>query len=366
MSPSETTSEPGLLEHPAEAFGYFRRQGVRHVVCEEKHMGSRAVVVVCRDEGAARKRFGVSEGELGIVYTRTGRRFFDDAQIEHALLARLATAMTAARIWERLETTWACLDCELMPWSAKAQELLRQQYAAVGSAGRAALPRVMSSLEQLAARTNGEHADAATSLLERFRPREAAVGKFVAAYRQYCWPVNSIEDLKLAPFHLPASEGKVHVDQTHTWHMQVLHEIADQDSAVLRATPHRTIDVTDDASQAEGIAWWEQLTAAGGEGMVVKPIDFVVRGSQGIVQPALKCRGPEYLRIIYGPDYTAEENLTRLRRRGLGLKRSLAVREFALGIEALERFVRREPLRRVHECVFGVIALESEPVDPRL
>ncbi|MGC3971310.1 MAG: hypothetical protein QM775_29415 [Pirellulales bacterium] len=84
------------------------------------------------------------------------------------------------------------------------------------------------------------------------------------------------------------------------------------------------------------------------------------------MQPAVKCRGPEYLRIIYGPDYDAEANLARLRSRGLGAKRSLALREFALGIEALERFVRREPLRRVHECVFGVLALESEPVDPRL
>jgi protein phosphatase len=100
--------------------------------------------------------------------------------------------------------------------------------------------------------------------------------------------------------------------------------------------------------------------------MVIKPLDFVVRGKKGLVQPAVKCRGPEYLRIIYGPDYTADEHLSRLRNRSLGSKRSLAVREFALGIEALERFVRRDPLRRVHECVFGVLALESEPVDPRL
>lgn len=100
--------------------------------------------------------------------------------------------------------------------------------------------------------------------------------------------------------------------------------------------------------------------------MVVKPADFIAKGRRGIVQPAVKCRGREYLRIIYGPDYTAPEHLDRLRSRGLGAKRSLALREFALGIEALERFVRQEPLRRVHECVFGVLALESEPVDPRL
>jgi protein phosphatase len=89
-------------------------------------------------------------------------------------------------------------------------------------------------------------------------------------------------------------------------------------------------------------------------------------GRRGVVQPAVKCRGREYLRIIYGPEYTDPGNLERLRKRGLGAKRSLALREFALGVEALERFVRGEPPRRVHECVFGVLALESEPVDPRL
>src|SRR5205814_1620375 len=119
-------------------------------------------------------------------------------------------------------------------------------------------------------------------------------------------------------------------------------------------------------SQEEGIRWWEELTGHGGEGMVVKPLDFIARGRRGLAQPAVKCRGREYLRIIYGPEYTAPEHLERLRSRSLAAKRSLALREFALGIEALERFVRREPLYRVHECVFGVLALESEPVDPRL
>jgi len=108
------------------------------------------------------------------------------------------------------------------------------------------------------------------------------------------------------------------------------------------------------------------MTDAGGEGMVIKPLSFIAHGDRGLLQPAVKCRGREYLRIIYGPEYTLPENLARLRRRNLSSKRSLALREFALGIEALERFVRREPLRRVHECVFGVLALESEPVDPRL
>jgi protein phosphatase len=148
--------------------------------------------------------------------------------------------------------------------------------------------------------------------------------------------------------------------------MDVLAKLSLAGAPLLIATSHRIVDVTDPSSEAAGVGWWDDLTGGGGEGMVVKPLDFVTRGRRGIVQPAVKCRGPEYLRIIYGPDYTLPENLERLRSRGLSTKRSLALREFALGIEGLERFVRREPLRRVHECVFGVLALESEPVDPRL
>ena len=139
-----------------------------------------------------------------------------------------------------------------------------------------------------------------------------------------------------------------------------------EDPQLLLATSYKVVDVTDPASQAEGVRWWTELTERGGEGMVVKPLEFLHRGGRGLAQPAVKCRGREYLRIIYGPEYTAEENLSRLRGRGLGQKRPLALGELALGVEGLERFVREEPLRRVHECVFGVLALESEPVDPRL
>ena len=366
MSPSETTREPGLLEHPAEAFAYFRSQGVPQVVCEEKHMGSRAVVVVCQDADAARKRFGIMTGESGIVYTRTGRRFFNDADLERQILDRLTAALGASGFWDEFGTTWACLDCELMPWSAKAQDLLRTQYAAVGAAGSASLRATVAALDRTVARLSGEAFEAVAAAQTKARSRSEAVGQFVSAYRQYCWPVESLDDFKLAPFHLLATEGKVHTERNHVWHMETLARICGHDPKLLLATQFRTVDVIHPASERAGIDWWTELTARGGEGIVVKPMEFVVRGPKGLVQPAVKCRGREYLRIIYGPDYTADEHLGRLRSRGLAGKRSLALREFALGIEALERFVRHEPLRRVHECVFGVLALESEPVDPRL
>lgn len=366
MSPSDTSSEPGLLEHPAEVFSYFRNQGVPRVVCEEKHMGSRAVVVVCRDADAARERFGVTEGEKGIVYTRTGRHFFRDGEMESQLLERLQTAMEASGFWDEFHTSWACFDCELMPWSAKALELLRSQYAAVGAAGTASLPNAIGVLEQAVERIQGEKLANAIATLNRFTSRQQSVEKFVAAYRQYCWNVTSLDDLKLAPFHLLATEGNVHTDKDHIWHMNSLAKVCEADTDLLLATDFKVIDLNDSESTSTGTEWWKGLTESGGEGMVVKPADWIVRGKKGLVQPAIKCRGKEYLRIIYSPDYDSEENLSRLRKRSLGRKRSLALREFALGVEGLERFVQREPLRRVHECVFGVLALESEPVDPRL
>lgn len=358
MSPSETTSEPGMLEHPREAFAYFRTNGVSRVICEEKHMGSRAVIVVCRDEKAAKTRFGAPG--VGLCYTRTGRRFFDDLALERSLLDRIRAAASAAGVWDELATDWLCLDCELMPWSAKAQGLIREQYARVGSTAIAATSALDGAIAQLDVRgiDPGEY-------LAPFADRKAMADRYVAAYRRYCWPVRSVDDLRLAPFHLLASERHVHVDRDHRWHLQTLARLALHDP-VLVATQAREVDLADETSEQDATRWWLALTARGGEGMVVKPLEFIARGPRGLLQPAVKCRGIEYLRIIYGPEYTAPANLERLRRRGLAAKRSLALREFALGIESLERFVRREPLRRVHECVFGVLALESEPVDPRL
>ncbi len=361
MSPTETSKQPDLLEHPSEAFNYFRNQGIPRVVCEEKHMGSRAVVVVCRNEEVARKRFGVIGEGIGIVYTRTGRRFFEDKGVEQELLTLLGGAMERSRFWDELATDWACLDCELMPWSAKAQELIRQQYAAVGAAATGALRMAVPVLEHALAR-----GIQAAELLDRFQERAALAERYIESYRRYCWPVGSLADLRLAPFHVMATENAVHVGRDHQWHMTTIGKVCDAAESVLFRTPYRLIDVTDPASEAEGVAWWEEMTGKGGEGMVVKPFDFVAKGRRGVVQPAIKCRGREYLRIIYGPEYTVPENIERLRSRGLAAKRSLALREFALGVEGLERFVRLEPLRRVHECVFGVLALESEPVDPRL
>jgi len=360
MAPVATSAQPDVLEHPAEAFSAYRSDGVGQVVCEEKHMGSRAAVVVCRDGRVARDRFGVDDGSTGAVYTRTGRPFFR-TDLTAQLLGRLRDAIGGAGLWEELSTGWLLLDAELMPWSVKAGDLLRHQYAAVGAAARAALPAAVDALDRAAAR-GLDVAD----LLAETRARAGNAERFTAAYRRYCWPTDGLSGLRLAPFQLLASEGASHHRRDHGWHLALASRLADHDPDLLSATPHLVADTTSPDSEAAAVAWWEQLTGAGGEGVVVKPWDNLSRGRRGLRQPGLKVRGREYLRIIYGPDYTEPANLDRLRQRSLGHKRSLALREYALGIEALERVGRGEPLWRVHECVFAVLALESEPVDPRL
>ena len=358
MSPVATSRREGLLEHPAEAFAHYREEGVERVVCEEKHMGSRAVALVRRDDVLVDPERPVER--RGALYTRTGRAFFD-ARLTAGILSRLAGAAEKAGLFDELASDWVLLDTELLPWSAKAGELIRSQYAAVGAAARAAVPAAVAEL--------GRAADRGLDvgpLLDRQRQRALDAGAFTDAYRRYCWPTDGLSGISVAPFQVLAAEATTFAEREHAWHLAVADRLVSADPGLVRGTAHRYVDLADPASEEAATAWWTELTATGGEGMVVKPAANLARGRRGVVQPGLKVRGREYLRIIYGPDYTRPENLDRLRERNLGRKRGLALREYALGIEGLERAARGEPLWRVHECVFAVLALESEPVDPRL
>ena len=362
MAPTEVSSDPGFLEHPAEAFRYYKKQGVQQVICEEKHMGSRAVLVVCKDEKVAMRRFGTEDGKAGVCYTRTGRNFFNDLELEMAFMQRVRTTLTKSGLWESLDTDWVCLDAEIMPWSLKAKALIRDQYAAVGSAAAHALEAVAQQLEMATAR----YGDELKSLTSKTTVRQRAMKDYLTAYGHYCWNVNDLDDITLAPFHIMASEGNVHADKDHVWHMNLLQQLAAADPGLFQATAHQVVNLDQPEEVESATAWWMDLTGKGGEGMVVKPVNFTSHNRQQLLQPAIKCRGAEYLRIIYGPEYQLGQSLKLLKERRSGRKKSLALTEFALGIEGLERFVNQKPLREVHQCAFGVLALESEPVDPRL
>jgi protein phosphatase len=360
MAPSATSPSGNALEHPSAAFDAYRSAGVDEVICEEKHMGSRAVALVCRSAEVAARRFGAEDNRTGVVYTRTGRSFFP-AELTEELLAGLRSALATAGLWAELETDWVLLDCELLPWSVKAEELLRTQYAAVGAAARAALPAAVEVLTQAA----GRGADVA-DLLARTSARSTNASAFTDAYRRYVWPTSGLDGVQIAPFQLLATESRTWADRDHGWHLALADRLVEAAPQLVRPTRRLVVDLADDVAVTAGVEWWRVLTEAGGEGMVVKPLANLVKVGKGWPQPGIKVRGREYLRIIYGPDYTESANLERLRSRNLGHKRSLAAREYALGIESLERAVAGEALWRVHEPVFAVLALESEPVDPRL
>ena len=465
MSPVATSTRDGLLEHPEQAFTAYHSDGVTDVLCEEKHMGSRAVLLICRTPATARTRFAAPApapaapttsptpttsvalpdptasvtsstpaapatpaDPCGAIWTRTGRPFFP-AALTADLADRVRSAAEQAGLFSELDTGWLLLDAELLPWNAKAGQLLRDQYAAVGAAARAALPAAVAALEQAAARPLPAAAPALHALLDRTRARMTNADAFTAAYLRYCWSTDGLSGVRVAPFQLLASEGAVHHERPHSWHLEIADRLVAAAPDLIAPTRRLAVDTSDPASVATATRWWEDMTAAGGEGMVVKPAANLTRArrgsdsdqprrgsdsdqprrgsdsdqprrgsdsdqprrgsdsdqprrgsdsdqprrgsdsdqqSKGLVQPGLKVRGREYLRLIYGPDYTEPGNLDRLRQRALSHKRSLALREYALGLEALDRVARGEPLWRVHECVFAVLALESEPVDPRL
>jgi len=409
MSPVATSTREGLLEHPEQAFSAYRSDHVAEVLCEEKHMGSRAVLLVCRTPAAARARFGLlpaapaaaaahaspaaaaahaspaaaaaqaspaaaaahADTAAGAIWTRTGRPFFP-AALTADLADRVRAAAEHAGLFSELDTLWLLLDAELLPWNVKAGQLLRDQYAAVGAAARAALPAAVAALEQARARDLPADGPAVQALLDRTRARMTNADAFTAAYLRYCWSTDGLAGVRIAPFQLLASEGAVYHERPHLWHLDIADRLAAAAPDLIATTRRLAVEIGDPASVAAATGWWEDLTAAGGEGMVVKPAANLIRGPGtaerpgGLVQPGLKVRGREYLRLIYGPDYTEPAHLDRLRQRALGHKRSLALREYALGLEALDRVARGEPLWRVHECVFAVLALESEPVDPRL
>jgi len=362
MAPVATSKRADYLEYPDEAFEYYQRAGVATVVCEEKHMGSRAVLIFARNGEAALDRFGITNDAAGVIVTRTGRPFFADSAVACALLDRVRAAIAATGLWETLATDWLVIDAEILPWSAKAVELLKSQYAATGTAARSMLAE--ATLALTAAKTRG--VDELDELAARTAARQEHASRYVDAYRNYCWETDGLTGIEIAPFQLLAAGDEVLARRPHRWHLEIVDGLVAEDPELFRRTDRHFVDLADDAAVADAMAWWVAATEAGGEGMVVKPAESIVRSKKGLVLPGVKCRGREYLRIIYGPEYLEPANLERLRGRSLKRKTSLARREFSLGIEALDRFVAREHLYRTHECVFGILALESEPVDPRL
>jgi protein phosphatase len=366
-------------------------------VLQAKHMGSRAIVLLSRSEEAATARFGAPD--TAVLLSRTGRRLstpdsgpsgfsrssgfsgFSGPGGAGCWIGAVARdAVGAAGLWDELGTDWLVLDAELLPWSAAGAALLDGQYRPVGAAAVADTEAVEAVLAATEARLSGVTGSAGSSGLDGSSGADGSGGglagwrelagwrvadarAFDAAWRRYA---GTGEPERLAPFCLLAGEGEVYARRPVDWQLGMADRLVAAAPERLVRTARCTVRLADPDSRAAGERWWRALVDAGGEGAVVKPAQGLLRGPGGLAQPGLKVRGPDYLRLVYGPHYLEPANLDRLRRRDLSRKRALALREYALGLESLHRFVQRQPLWRVHEAVAAVLALESEPVDARL
>jgi hypothetical protein len=247
MAPCSTSTVDAYLEHPTEAFEDYRRAGVDRVVCEAKHMGSRAVALL-RVQGTS------------ALYTRTGRPFFSDPALNVAVLDRLRAAAVAAGLFAELDSDWLLLDTELLPWSAKAGDLVREQYAGVAAAARAALPAALAVLDGAAGRGLPVMA-----LRDRTAGRLARAEAFAAAYRRYCWPTEGLTGIRVAPFAGMASNGRHHKDKDRGWHLALVDRLVEADPELVARTDRRVVDLANPASVDEATQWWLDLTGAGGE-----------------------------------------------------------------------------------------------------
>jgi polynucleotide kinase-phosphatase len=343
------------LEHPKEVIEYYRSMGVERMVAEKKHMGSRGILLLFKDKDSALKYVG--RETLGIVYTRTGRKFFQD-QVENDIVQKLNDGLIRHEYFQKYGTDYVLLDAEIMPWNLKAKELISSQYAHVSE--NAILDRtiIRSKLEKAI-----HHNKDLESWLTEYDDKLSNALVFKEVFQKYCWDIEDINQIQIAPFHVLAHSNETFFDKPHTWHMEMNRDFAKMVNLFVET---EFMVVHDSSSEEAVINWWESITSDGHEGIVIKPETFISKSNGKLIQPAIKVRGRKYLNIIYGMDYLLPENLNRLKKRNVSKKQKLALKEFSLGVEGIRRFVSGESIERVHECVLGTLAMESDPVDPRL
>lgn len=353
--PPETPScgKPGS-EGLSAAFKYYAKRGAGELVCAEKRGGARAVIIAARDPDAGR-RFNLTEKKDGIIYTETGRPFFEGGResIEEGLLKGLKNALSANGFWEKYKTGWLCIDCEILPrpLAARGSEQVPRSLDAPG--GPDNLEEAILWLDKRGFSGPEDEEQAFNDLLAALKGEREREKALEDAWRRFFHTAHNISDIQITPLNIMASEDRVWSDVNHVLQLEIIREAL---SGWINLAPCRFISARpgDKASFKQAREFLEKTLSEGGAGMFIKPKDFISARGGRLIQPALECLGEEASRIIYGPDSGLKDH-----KRGGSEARRRALREFALGLEGLERFVSGEPLYRVHECVFGALALKS-------
>lgn len=359
LSPTLPSRTRPYLEYPQEAFHYYSRAGLTQVICEEFHAGSQVVVILCRNSTVAENRFKTAPGEIGVCYNRIGQRVFSKSW-EKTILTHFIQILDQQNFWQEFQTDWVCFEAVLSPKNFRQEELFATNYAKRSYATEFLYTKVIDSLsqsEKQGARVQG--------LIKYYEERKYLGENDVTLYSKYFWPVSRIQDLKIAPVHLLATQGKNYFAQEHLWQLRVFEswikaeEQLASDLRLLKNTSYKIVALNDSEAILKAIEEWESETHAG---WVIKPPTFLPQGNYPRLQPALKCRRPGYLKLHYGPEYGLPKNLRRLKIRNLSPFRMHVLKTFALSTEALDRFVQNRPHGDTHECIAGVLALESEPL----
>lgn len=354
MSPTPQTSAlPGYLEHPSEAFHYYKKNGITKMMAEKKHMGSRAVIFIAKNRQVAKEL--INSDNLGYITTRTGRAFFEQEQ-QQRMVEKIHAELLAKNYFEQFNTSFVLMDAEILPWNLKAQSLIDHQYETVAENA------VMDRYKLIEKLKVTEQVDV-TSWLEEYTEKYQNAARFDAVFKNYCWSTNELSGIQIAPFHILAHSASTNFHQPHSWHMEMNQYLA-ENSPLFIATEYRVIESEQD--EQEVIRWWQDMTENGHEGIVIKPFNFLAYHKGKLLQPAIKVRGREYLRMIYGMDYTNKAFMKKLKQRNPSRKMKNALLEFKLGLEGISRFVSLESSTRVHECALATLALESDAIDPRL
>lgn len=356
-----TSEQEGFLEHPSDIFAYYKKVGVQSVICEQKHMGGRVTLLVCKQTQVAKKRFALPDGQRSscLYRVKPDASAYEFLQWEHELRSKglfkhLESVIDASGIWESIEANWLLLDCELMPWAISNEPIqgVTELYTGLAAVGLESLEITIETLKGLS-KTN----DIAHTLVSSLSEDHNNLLSYRDVYRNYCKPVSKLEDIQVAPFHILASDKGLYTHASHEWHLKIAEILSEKDPLdVIQKTEHIYVDLSSEKEQEEAIEWWTELTHAGVEGMVIKPLHFTEFNNDALVQPAIKCRGKDYIRMVYGPNYL--NHLDALRQRVTTTKERLAFFEFALGTEGLKRLIDQKPTSQVLECFIATLALE--------
>ncbi|MDF2880165.1 MAG: polynucleotide kinasephosphatase [Clostridiaceae bacterium] len=355
ISPCRTSKNIDFLEHPIEAIEEYKSLGAKRLIAELKHMGSRSTIIVFKDKEKAIEF--TNQQEEVIIYSRTGKKFFNEKENETISL-RIKAILNSIDYFNRFDTGFVIIDAEILPWNAKGEGLLFNQYLPVLDSALALNTKLYENLKDTPIIKE--------EMLKEVENNLTNINKYKQQLENYCWDTN-IENIKIAPFHLLAHEGKTFFDKEHEWHLNHFNMFAENEDNLFIKTPYVLIDLTKEESISNSIKFWDELTSKGYEGFILKTEYFLEHNDQGeLILPMMKVRGKDYLRIIYGINYDNPTVIAKLKNRSLSRKRSLHYRELLLGVEALKRFSNGEDFQTWHEYILTILCMTNEVVDHRL